>query len=140
MASIGQALDKEWDQMARSEAADEAARAWAEAEPALAGLSCVQDALDRRLDPWRRCDNGAWGETPPGAGPHPHCREGLRGACGGAGKVDARRGPAGPGSELRAVRVSARREGGRAAGSKVRVDQHLGLGGASRAKVGEHRG
>jgi hypothetical protein len=51
VADIGQALDKEWDQMARSEAADEAARGWAEAEPALAGLRCVQDALDRRLDP-----------------------------------------------------------------------------------------
>ncbi len=51
MADIGQALDKEWDQMPRNKAADEAARGWAEAEPALAGLSCVQDALDRRLDP-----------------------------------------------------------------------------------------
>ncbi len=51
MADIGQALDKEWDQMARSEAADEAARDWGEVEPALAGLSCVQDVLDRRLDP-----------------------------------------------------------------------------------------
>ena len=51
MARIGQALDKEWDQVVRSEAADEAVRGWGEAEPALAGLSCVQDVLDRRLDP-----------------------------------------------------------------------------------------
>ena len=51
MARIGQALDKEWEQVARSQAATEAARRWGEAEPALAGLSSVQDALDRRLVP-----------------------------------------------------------------------------------------
>ena len=51
MARIGQKLDKEWDQVVRSEAAAEAARRWGEADPALAGLSSLQDVLDRRLDP-----------------------------------------------------------------------------------------
>ncbi len=51
MARIGQALDKEWNDVARSQAAGEAARRWGEVEPALAGLRSVHDALERRRDP-----------------------------------------------------------------------------------------
>jgi len=51
VANIGQALDKEWNNVARSQAAGEAARRWGEVEPALAGLRSVHDALDRRRDP-----------------------------------------------------------------------------------------
>jgi len=38
VARIGQALDKEWNELAGSQAAGEAAHRWGEVEPGLAGL------------------------------------------------------------------------------------------------------
>ena len=48
MARIGQALDKEWNQVVGTRAA-KAARRWGESEPAPAELSSIRDALERRL-------------------------------------------------------------------------------------------
>lgn len=79
MARIGQALDKEWNEVAGSEAAAKAARRWGKHEPALAGLGSVQDALERRRD----LKKGIGRHRPPGpAGPErraggPHVLQAL---------------------------------------------------------------
>ncbi len=50
MGTIGHALDRDWEQLNRSPQGRRALRRWAEQEEALAGLSCLDDILERRLD------------------------------------------------------------------------------------------
>ncbi len=50
MGTIGHALDREWERLNLSADGRRAVRRWAEQEESLAGLGCLDDILERRLD------------------------------------------------------------------------------------------